>query len=526
MNSTHPVSLRPSAEGLSARSSSTPSLVEALAWAGALAHRSRLWDDSPRLDPMPRGPGVYPAPPPSLPPGVDGPWPQKPPFDPAFYAPVLDVPVADRLDHVRFIVSRYLRQLATEVPGAAARALGGPRLKAVDDDELSRILTETSLGQFLLPLADGDAGGAFAEIVASSAGSYGTMDFTFVAPPETRLPGMYVAPVEVLARHDGARWKVVAIRVDRRVVRPTERNAWELARWYALQAAQTRLVCSAHPRLHFPSDVINAVTRAVVPAGHALRELIEPHTRFTLGLHEAVIYNRRSVIHNSQREIYTPFPYTTEGMHLLVIAGKQGVAGNAAWPEWRYGDLFVGDHVPYGRYRAAWLDAMTRFAAEALAEVAPGDAVVRAWADHIASWLPGFPDGRAIEHEGALARAVALYLCTVSVFHTGDHHSYANIGVDKLPWRLRVEMPAEGPVARVDPDALVTAEDVLRWRLAHAMFFKPSVITSLRDVKYRFRSAGGRRAVARWRDAMTALDERWSRSGFPSSHEIGSGVHY
>lgn len=126
----------------------------------------------------------------------------------------------------------------------------------------------------------------------------------------------------------------------------------------------------------------------------------------------------------------------------------------------------------------------------------------------------GFPDGRAIEREGALARAVAVYLCTVSVFHTGDHHSYANIGVDKLPWRLRVAMPAEGPVARVDPDALVSAEDVLRWRLAHAMFFKPSVITSLRDVKYRFRSAGGRRAVTRWRDAMTALDERWSRSGF------------
>lgn len=502
----------------------SPAVDQALALMGALLRAPSSWADSPRLAPMPWGAGRVAAPSPRLPRGVRGPWPQAPVVDPDFYAPVLNVPAQDRLDHVGFIVARYLRQLVREVPGAAAQALRGPRLVDVSDRELASILTETSLGQFVM-LADQATPHPDFLLSMSPDEAYATMDFS-LAPIDELLPGVHSAPVVVLLRRDGEGWAVVALRVHRRVVTPGEGDAWRLARWYALQAAQTRLVSSAHPRLHFPADVVNAVTRSVLPKRHALRRLIEPHTRFTLGLHEAVIHHRRSTIHNSQRELYNPFPYTTEGMHRLVAAGHKGIACNPAWPAWRFGDLFLGAHVPYGRFRRAWLDAWAGFAAEALDGVAADDPHVRAWADHIAAWLPGFPDGRAIGAGGELARAAAIYLCTVSTFHTADHHSYAAIDLEKMPWRLRRAMPADGHVGALDRDALVSPEDFFRAKLAHAMFFKPAVITSLRDVAYDFDHPGGRAAAQRWSRAMDALDRQWAGSGFPASAQIASGVHY
>lgn len=502
-----------------------PAADDALALMGALLRAPATWADSARLDPMPWGPGRISAPPPQPPRGVRGPWPQAPVIDPEFYAPVLNAPAEDRLDHVRFIVSRYLKQLVQEVPGAASRALRGPRLVDVDDRELASLLTATSLGQFVMPEDQCAPHADFRPVMARTAGPWATLDFS-VAPVDELLPGVHAAPVLVLVRREGDGWRVEAVRVHGRVVTPAEGEAWRLARWYALQAAQLRLVTSAHPRLHFPADVINAVTRSLLPKRHPLRRLIEPHTRFTLGLHESVIHHRRSTIHNSQRELYNGFPYTTDGMHRMVVAGRVGVARNPAWPAWRFGDLFMGAHVPYGRYRRAWFDAWNRFAAEALASVVPGDPLVRAWADHIAGWLPGFPDGREIAGGGALGRAVATYLCTVSTFHTADHHSFAAIPMEKMPWRLRRAFPAEGPVRGLDRDALVSPEDSFRATLAHAMFFRPAVITSLRDVGYALDDVRGRAAVRRWWLAMDDLDAGWAGTGFPGSRQIASGVHY
>ncbi len=504
---------------------SNPATDDAIALMGSLLRAPATWTDSSRLGPMPWGAGRIEAPPPKHPRGVRGPWPQEPVIDEGFYAPVLNVPAGDRLDYVRFIVSRYLRQMVGEVPAAASQALRGPRLVDVDDRELASLLTATSLGQFVALATECAPIEDFRPLMVGAPDAYATMDFS-VAPLDELLPDVHTAPVVVLLRREGDDWSVEAIRVHARVVTPAEGDAWRLARWYALQSAQLRLVTSAHPRLHFPADVINAVTRSVLPRRHPVRRLIEPHTRFTLGLHESVIHHRRSTIHNSQRELYNPFPYTTEGMHRMVVAGRRGVAGNPAWTAWRFGDLFTGAHVPYGRYRGVWLQAWTGFASEALDGVDADDPHVRAWADHIAAWLPGFPDGFTIARSGELARVVATYLCTVSTFHTGDHHSFAAIAQEKMPWRLRQAMPAEGMVAGLDRDALVSPEDFFRVKLAHAMFFRPAVITSLRDVKYELDGERGRAAVRRWGMAMDLLDGVWAGSGFPASRQIASGVHY
>ena len=502
----------------------TSTAYQALVRMGVLQRSPESWTDSPRVARMPWGAEPLDAPSPELPAGLDGPWPQKAVVAREFYAPVLNVPAEDLRDHVDFTVTRYLGQLVEEVPGAILRALRGPRLVEVTDDELASILTETSLGQFVSRSLSARDRALFVGLIVGDETDFATLDFTFT-PTEDLLPGVYVAPVVGLVRRAGARWQVVALAVDGRVVGPRDGDLWRLAKCFVIQGAQLRLVSSAHPRLHFPGDVVHAITRTAVPAWHPLHRLVLPHTRFTLGLHKAVIHHRRSSIHNSQREVYNPFPYASDGMHKMVASGKMGVVGNPAWTAYRFDDNLFGEHVPYGRYRREWFDAWEDFAHAALASVPAGDAVVRRWADHVAAWLPGFPSGEAIFEGRTLARAVASYLCAVTTFHTGDHHSYATIALEKVPWRLRVPFPVSGELRSFDPDALVSPEDVFRAHLAHAMFFKPAVITSLRDARYDL-DARGMRAVRDFHAHMDALDRRWQGTTFPSSYEIASSLQY
>ena len=497
---------------------------QALVRVGVLQRSPDSWADSPRVARMPWGAEPLDAPPPELPAGLEGPWPQRAVVDPSFYAPVLNVPPEDLRDHVDFTVTRYLGQLVEEVPAAILRALRGPRLVEVSDDELASILTETSLGQFVSRALTARDRALFGGVLSGDEASFATLDFSFV-PTEDLLPGMYAAPVVALVRRAGPRWQVIALAVDGRVVGPREGDLWRFAKCFALQGAQLRLVSSTHPRLHFPGDVIHAITRTAVPAWHPLQRLVRPHTRFTLGLHKAVIHHRRSSIHNSQREMYNPFPYASEGMHKMVASGNTGVPGNPAWPAYRFDDNLFGEHVPYGRYRREWFDAWEDFAHAALASVKAGDAVVRRWADQITAWLPGFPSGEAIFEGRALARSVASYLCAVTTFHTGDHHSYATIAMEKMPWRLRAPFATRAAPGSFDPDALVSPEDTFRAHLAYALFFKPAVITSLRDARYDL-DARGMRAVRDFHARMDTLDRRWQGTSFPSSYEIASSLQY
>src|SRR5690606_29687005 len=107
---------------------------------------------------------------------------------------------------------------------------------------------------------------------------------------------------------------------------------------------------------------------------------------------------------------YTPFPLTTEGIHACVKVGLHGIAGNSAYPRYRFGPALLGEHTTYGRYRRDWYEVYRRFAANVLARVPDDDPDVRRWADHIAAWVPGFPSGREIAAGGALAEVVASFI--------------------------------------------------------------------------------------------------------------------
>jgi hypothetical protein len=508
-----------------------PALHRVLHDLGVLQRLPESWPDSPRLEPLPWGSKQFDHQPARLPAGLDGPWPQPPVIDRDFAAPVLDVPSEERQLHRRYNVLRYLGQISALSPIAAARALRGPRVAALDDQRLCELINETCFAQFICTELDADDRRDFAEIIAAdkdSTTSWAKIDASAVAPVHA-LPGIHVAPTRTLLRFDGVVFRPVAIRFTAEpatTVRPDDGPAWSLARYFVLQALHYLLVLVFHPCLHFPPDAINAITRTMLPPGHVLAKLLRPHGRFTLGLHEAVIHHRRSVLHNSQRELYTPFPVTTEGIHAGVVIGMHGLAGNAAYPAYRFGPRLLDARISYGRYRRDWYAAVHAFVSRVLEQLDRDDPRVRNWADAICEWLPGFPDGEAIGHGDALAHAVTSYICDVSVFHSADHHSYAGIPLPEVPWRIRVPPPNLARPRTLELEALVSPEDSFRHQLCHAMFFAPVVIESLRGVRYDFGRPQLRTAHAEFQRTMDALDHRWAGSSFPSSREIATSLQY
>ena len=496
---------------------------------GILGRLPSTWPEAEVLSTMPWGgrPFTAPptAPPPERPPGVAGPWPQAPVVHRGFSAPVLELPPEEERAHRDYLALRYLGQASTRWPAAALRAVTARRLLPVTDPQFASLLQDTLYAQWIHAGLDPVHLDAFGHVLEGAPEDHHTLDLWAVADMETVDPELHLAPCTVLLKRNaaGTRYRVLAVRVGERTVQPHEGPAWALARYFVLLAAATLTITIWHPRLHFPHDTFHAVTRALLPDGHPIRRIVDPHTRLTLGLHKAVVHHRRSVVHNSQRELYTPFAATTESIHRGVALGIAGMPGRRGFPAFRWGDDLPGTHTTYGQYRQEWAEAIRRFCDDALQAVPADDPLVREWATHIAKTVPGFPDAEAIRRPGALADAVSVWLRGVTVFHTADHHSFAQIPLGHAPLRLRTPPPDQVEPSRFDPQHLVSREDHLRRQLAHEMFFRPSVVYALADVRYDLGDPG---IADRFTADMAALDARWASSPFPSSREIAASIHY
>lgn len=493
---------------------------------GVLDHDPREARDAPRLDRLPWGAREVTAPAPSPPPEVTGMWPQEPVFHPEIYPAVLHLDRRESHAHVKANALRYLGQIVSLTPHAAWRARQKPRVWPLDDALFARILTETSLAQHLRATLHARDRAAFGAQLDGPVESYAKLDLSQVRPGPA-LARVHLAPTVTLFHRgtDGA-YTARAIRVGDAVFTPSDGDAWALARYQVLSGIHVQHTVIVHPRLHFPGDVINAVSKSALPAGHLLARLIVPHTRISLGLNRAVTHHRRSVLYNSQREIYTPLPLETEGICAAVRVGRLGAEENDAYPAYDFWGIAHDPHTRFGQYCQDWQRAFEHFACAVTRNIPAGDPDVARWADAIHRWVPGFPDARAVFDGDNLGRAVGRYLATATVLHSADHHSYAAIPIEYLPMRILVPSPDQERPASLDLGRLVSAEDFFRHVLCHRMFFKPVVVESLDEVRYDFHERDAREAVRMFRDEWTRLDTRWEASGFPASYEIASGIQY
>jgi hypothetical protein len=295
-----------------------------------------------------------------------------------------------------------------------------------------------------------------------------------------------------------------AIAVRQLVVRPDDGPAWELAKYFVAQGSAWALTTASHPRLHLPMDAINGLTRKLLPEGHVLRTLIEPHCYLSLCVNYAVLYHPMSVARNSQKHPYATFPARGREQIRLFKISHLGHRDLAAWPAYRY-PLEIPEVIgPYGRFLKAYEGVIARHVERSLAGIEPADPHVLKWAEELSRQLPGFPGPIAISRPGVLASAVTTFVASVSLHHSSDHANYGASDPFKTPMRLRLPPPTSRNMAAFKRSELCTRRDLFRQLLAHEMFFKVHTVKPLVQVEYGFDTLALRENAKRFVDELRA----------------------
>ena len=457
------------------------------------------------------------------------PWPQPSPISFDGLAPtVLNVPDDEVKEFLDIVVSRYVKTLRTYWVEAAGFALQHPALEVIDDNEFINLIERTPFSRFLCPTLDAPDQNDFAPFLKSDLprGQFFKMDLS-VFSDVTALPEMYVAPtVTLFERQIGGTLVPRAIKINGLILQPKDSHAWELARYFVLQGAALAMIAGIHPTVHFPMDSINALTKSILPEGHLVRRLLDPHLFMQLPLNYAVLHIDRSVAHNSQREIYTPFPIPKESFFGVMQSFYRGIPGNSAYPPYRFTLHAPEIHSDYGKFISFYFATILKFVTRITAGVKKRDPYIRRWAHHISISVPGFPNADKIFEGDNLARALTNFICNVSVIHSADHAGYAKLSINKVPLRMRQPAPSSSKILPLNLRKLVHWEDLFRHRMAREMYFKPSTVRKLMDVTYHFETEEQLDAVDCLHEDIRELDNGLESLRVVALDEIASSIQY
>lgn len=422
-----------------------------------------------------------------------GPWPQPNPQRPNGEAAiVLHGPKDQQKDWQKHIGARYKRQLLFGIPRAILEAIENKIDAYPSDADFSTMMTTGIYSKFLTPLDGGADEAPFAALVANPppGSRFWKIDLSAIKGVKP-YPGMYVAATLslVLEKATGER-SVIAILVgDDLLLEPVNRNAFDLAKLFVMQAASYGILFTEHPNLHFPFDAINAITQTILPTDHVVFRLLWPHLRFQLMLNLSVLESQSSVITNRQETFYAPFTANlSDGMLDFFVAGYEGVPGRSGYPPydfWKRPKKIPSD---YGVFLERYYDTVLRFTTKVVAKLPVADRdMMPDWARHCANYVPGFPDETRILEPGVLEETLARILWDLSIAHGADHEVFGNrVTPEQKLLRIRVPPPAAKEIDPVDPASVTWFRDRFKMRLAHRVFFVPTLVTSLLDADYRF----------------------------------------
>ncbi|MFL5351642.1 hypothetical protein [Archangium sp.] len=459
---------------------------------------------------------------------IRAPWPQPSPVDPERMPPaVLHVPPAEVREFLRTVVRRYVRTLGTEWPLALRHALGNEVLAPLPDAEFSRLLGDTPFSRFLNPTLDAPDQHAFASLLREPRPGQTLYKADFSAMGQVKtLPGIHVAPtVSLFSRDASGQLVPLAIRIRELVLTPRDGDAWELAKYFVLQGAVHELILVVHPRVHLPMDTVNAISRTALPRTHVLARLLEPHRYMQLPLDFAVLHVERSVAHNHQRELYGGLPGDRRSNLGLMAIGYSGIEGNSSYPPYRFSFGPPTIHSPYGPFLRAYYEVILAFVSKVVRHVSAGDPDVKRWADAIASFISGFPNGQDIFTGNHLAEAVSTFIHTVSVAHSADHFAYSQEPMNVAPLRLRVPPPSSKRMEPLDRSRLVWRRDAFRHWMAKRMYFDTGTLKRLVDVEYGFGVPELETEAAGFREELRRLDRELPRRYIPLE-EIASSIQF
>jgi len=466
-----------------------------------------------------------------------GPWPQPSPDHPQGKAPaVVHIPKEEQRRWNRRIGARYVSYLLTKMPQAIWRTLRNRRYDDLSNDAFEELMLNGIYTRFLIPTLDPVDEANFAPLLDDGGPDtrWWKIDFTPMGGVQP-LQGMYVAPSVVLVRQEGEEgpMRIVGVYLldQALLLEPTD-PAYQLAKYFVMQAAAYGILFTVHPNLHFPFDSVNAITKTALPTSHPIFQLLEPHMAFQLALNNAVLNNPGSVIsEHPERVIYAPFTArASKGMMSFFIAGYAGIPGNSAYPRYDYVERPLKAEGSYAAFLDSYYAPFETFARAVCEQVEPGDELVKAWARHIQYWIPGFAGGKPIFSEPDLLPSVlAGFLWDVTVAHATDHQTFGHdIGVYQHCLRLRVPPPTRKDET-FDPKDLVRGFDILRAHLAEMMFFVPYNLTTLMNTRYAFTELPLRQAADRFKEELRAVEARLSSEGIPrymALDEISASIQY
>jgi hypothetical protein len=442
-----------------------------------------------------------------VPEGEHSMWPQPCPWGDRFPPSVLGVPCHEYGEYMRVIVGRYLCSLKQSWWAAVCHAAMSPGLLPMSDEELGELLYGAPFARFFCPSFDPPDLARFGPMLdeARQIGTPYKVDMSHLARCEP-LPGTYLAPtIGLFAVRDGVA-VVVGIEVNGRMFRPDDSESWDRARYFLAQGCSMSVVLGAHPQLHFPMDSVIGVTREVVAPDHPLARVIEAHAWLHLPLDYGVMFNERSVAHNHQKEIYTPFPIRRDDVfNHLVGEFYVGTPGNSARPPYRYPmapPTFPG---PYAEFLAGYYEVLLGFCRRVVATIAGDDPIIAKWGAPLHRLIPGFPSVEQLRDPEILARAICGFIHSVSVWHSADHHTFASWPVNRIPQRLRVPPPT-GDDEPVPLDRWISGVDIVRQELARQLFYEAHTVRNILEVDYGFEQPELVAAVAELHEALRRCD--------------------
>ena len=476
--------------------------------------------------------------------GNAGPWPQPAPEHPTGQlAQVLHIPAPELELWKQKVANMYRCLLLKRWPRGLWYAYRHPHLKELDDARFSYYLGEALYSKFLAPLDDDDKNIFAAQLKGAGADSrFYKSDFSPIEDiADDTYPGTYATPSVALLRKDGASpARAVAIYLPRPklLLTPGDKNrrAWNLARYFVLNGAAHRINLIDHAVVHFPSDPINAISKTILPKDHLLLKLLLPHFLLSLPVNYSVLEGGASLINRTTWVIYSPFTAPGAVIRRLLPWGYVGKPGNSAYPPYRFHMKPQYPPSLYGEFLAAYRATIRGFVAEVMRHLMAAPigsdtvALVGLWADHVAQWVPGFPDGEKIMEGENLIDTVTTIIWNVSVAHAADHETLHNMPTDEIPFRLRVPPPISLDTPAYTPDQLNNRWDIFQAWLTDMLFYEPHNQSWLKDVDYEFAEPKLQRLNERFREELRATENRLRDQGrvtiFAPLDHIATSIQY
>lgn len=446
--------------------------------------------------------------------GRKGPWPQPCPDHPYGEAPaVIHLPLEEWVDWWLRVGSRFVIQWPLFTPYYLLTSFLNPGCKKVTDAEFHELITNSMMSRFITPKLDAVDREVFKEHMKQNE-EYFIVDLDAVRVVET-FKGIHVSPTKTLLVKKGESFEIRCTWIEKTnaVLDSSDGEAWDLAKLFVLQGGALCATMVVHPRQHFPMDSINAITKTSLPKEHILFKLLYAHLRFTLPLENAVLNFKMSLLHDDKWwKTYAPFPGPYKGIRELLVEGYKGIKNNDSFPPFSYPRRPPKIYSGYGTFLNAYYDTIYSFVRDVVKNIPHNDIHVVEWANYIHEWIPGFPSGEEIFQENTLSEVVAYFIWDVTVGHTIDHHNYGQMDVQKVPLRIRQEPPMK-ETKIFSYKKLQSPIDLMKYKLAMRLFFAPSVVTRLIDVKYSFKDPHLLKRVEQFREDLRRTERNLKEQG-------------